>query len=205
MYAIEYDGLGVRVGRIPKTGAQVVDIVQPNTLHILRIFQADLSKDWQVILPEVGERAIVYPSVRMISEAVSKSPRVRGEEFTQEGLRYRLRDYLDMAMAGAVLLFDAGQTADEQTFGATRERNGIGFNQYDAQTFTPDVIASFRQTLKTGYWTQTPIKHRAAAASAMPKYAKQLLGMFNAVQTAGFEVAYWNRPSVWLEAIHATS
>ena len=67
------------------------------------------------------------------------------------------------------------QTADEQECGETFEHNGAGFNGVDAE-----ILTSFAQFLiRARFLTE---KQKILARKRLPKYAKQLVKMANALE-----------------------
>lgn len=78
----------------------------------------------------------------------------------------------DKVLYGALRKLYACQTADEQSTGETKHRNGVGFNGIDSK-----IMSSFAEFLnRTGFLT---VKQKAVARRKLIKYNKQLTRLAN--------------------------
>lgn len=80
-----------------------------------------------------------------------------------------LIDGNDMAVARALMVVYANQTADEQAAGDTKHHNGVGFTGRDAE-FLSDVAVKWK---RWGRWASA--RQCNAVRKAIKKYHRQLL------------------------------
>lgn len=81
----------------------------------------------------------------------------------------------DTAVIRAMQAIHARQTEDEQRSGTARERNGIGFNKFDAE-----ILTSFLNQINAG--RTLSYKQMRLARSRMKSYHRQLIEIANGTE-----------------------
>lgn len=91
--------------------------------------------------------------------------------YTLETVKQLLSTDRRWAERAIVVLYEH-QTADEQQQDVTIERNGVGFNAFDAEQLSYYADWLIKGNHLTG-------QHLAKAFARLPKYAKQILKLIN--------------------------